>query len=200
MDPRLALVSLEDRPAWSDNQSQSSDDGPRDVNMPPAPSPSPRDNLAMAMSAARFSTGQVSPVSSGLDVAMDSSAPTMINSASSSTTENWSLGPVDRDDNWEHDSDDGLAVPKVEPVEDDLTLGGLTSRPLDVLPSGGHVKPKRPRGRPRKHPVAPAASASKVTKGRSKTGCITCRLVPTDRLSSRLLLNLWCLQETQEEV
>lgn len=35
---------------------------------------------------------------------------------------------------------------------------------------------KRPRGRPRKHPVVqPLPNAAKSTKGRSKTGCITCR-------------------------
>lgn len=36
-------------------------------------------------------------------------------------------------------------------------------------------KTKRPRGRPRKHPLTPAVNANKSTKGRSKTGCITCR-------------------------
>lgn len=33
---------------------------------------------------------------------------------------------------------------------------------------------KRPRGRPRKHPI-PCESENKIAKGRSKTGCITCR-------------------------
>ncbi|KAI9841666.1 MAG: hypothetical protein M1837_000460 [Sclerophora amabilis] len=35
--------------------------------------------------------------------------------------------------------------------------------------------PKRPRGRPRKHPIPSPDAQAKVAKGRSKTGCITCR-------------------------
>lgn len=34
---------------------------------------------------------------------------------------------------------------------------------------------KRPRGRPRKHPLPSPDTQPKVAKGRSKTGCITCR-------------------------
>jgi hypothetical protein len=34
---------------------------------------------------------------------------------------------------------------------------------------------KRPRGRPRKHPLVPNLVTNKITKGRSKTGCLTCR-------------------------
>ncbi|EPS45893.1 hypothetical protein H072_165 [Dactylellina haptotyla CBS 200.50] len=34
---------------------------------------------------------------------------------------------------------------------------------------------KRPRGRPRKNPPNPPEPKTKVTKGRSKTGCLTCR-------------------------
>ncbi|RPA72320.1 hypothetical protein BJ508DRAFT_335173 [Ascobolus immersus RN42] len=45
------------------------------------------------------------------------------------------------------------------------TNGGSTS---------GAVTIKRGRGRPRKHPL-PMQGGTKVTKGRSKTGCITCR-------------------------
>lgn len=71
---------------------------------------------------------------------------------------------------------------KPEPTEDDFSLDGMTdslhentnlASPVDVAPVAD--KAKRPRGRPRKHPLAAIPSANKVGKGRSKTGCITCR-------------------------
>ena len=37
------------------------------------------------------------------------------------------------------------------------------------------TNPKKRRGRPRKNPPSPANSMAKVAKGRSKTGCLTCR-------------------------
>ncbi|KAF4973029.1 hypothetical protein FZEAL_9438 [Fusarium zealandicum] len=107
----------------------------------------------------------------------------MVHSASSSCTDSWSTGyerdDVDMDNNWEQGSDDILTIPKLEPVEDDLNMDDLKAAPLASVPptepTGTDPKPKRPRGRPRKHPLTLAVSASKVTKGRSKTGCITCR-------------------------
>ncbi|KAH7322744.1 fungal-specific transcription factor domain-containing protein [Stachybotrys elegans] len=108
----------------------------------------------------------------------------MVHSASS-CTDSWSSGGAERDDNendaqWEQGSDDILAIPKLEPFEDEFNLDDLqvapltSSAPTDAS-STGPVKQKRPRGRPRKHPLTPIVAASKVTKGRSKTGCITCR-------------------------
>ncbi|KAJ6255933.1 hypothetical protein Dda_9224 [Drechslerella dactyloides] len=41
--------------------------------------------------------------------------------------------------------------------------------------SAAQVPIKRPRGRPRKNPPNPPESKTKATKGRSKTGCLTCR-------------------------
>jgi Fungal Zn(2)-Cys(6) binuclear cluster domain len=99
------------------------------------------------------------------------------------------FSPVDME---EH----GDIMPKVEEVEDDddsgLSSGPTikTSEPLTPVgvgtapsPPAGRVPTaansttgRRPRGRPRKHPVVPASSSvQKTTKGRSKTGCITCR-------------------------
>ncbi|KAJ3520375.1 hypothetical protein NM208_g13733 [Fusarium decemcellulare] len=152
----------------------------QDAMMPQ--SPSPMEPLWLASSTAtQLQPGQISPMSAGLDM---SSAPTMIHSASSSCTDSWSTGYAERDDvemdnNWEQGSDDILTIPKLEPVEDDLNMDDLKAAPLAPAPSsepsGADPKPKRPRGRPRKHPLTPTVGASKVTKGRSKTGCITCR-------------------------
>lgn len=77
-------------------------------------------------------------------------------------------------------------VPKVEEVEEDgvdvvmksvdsastTTTGDTAS----TATSGPVVPAPRKRGRPRKHPLPiPGTQPVKVTKGRSKTGCITCR-------------------------
>lgn len=63
--------------------------------------------------------------------------------------------------------------PKVEELDDD----DLQSvRPSEVgNPAGAPVVVPRKRGRPRKHPLPALTGQVKVTKGRSKTGCITCR-------------------------
>lgn len=151
--------------------------------------------------------GQLSPISTGMDVptgpstddsaccsAQDSmNAPPMSHSASSSIADSWSLvyGETaedvnmtqvmdDHDAHWEHGSDDDLAIPKVEPMEEDVRLEEIKEAPPTPVPSNtspteAQPKMKRPRGRPRKHPLAPAVAASKITKGRSKTGCLTCR-------------------------
>lgn len=161
--------------AWCDSHSMSSED--QDAMMPQ--SPSTMEPLWLNSTAAQMQTGQISPLSAGIDM---SSAPTMIHSAASSV-DSWSTGYGERDDvemdnTWEQGSDDILTIPKLEPVEDDLNMDDLKAAPLaptPVEPSSTDPKPKRPRGRPRKHPLTPAVGASKVTKGRSKTGCITCR-------------------------
>lgn len=68
---------------------------------------------------------------------------------------------------------DELIEPKVESPGDDAALALIEShrRSMEFM---SPVAAKRPRGRPRKHPVVPE-SMNKITKGRSKTGCITCR-------------------------
>ncbi|KAL8303001.1 hypothetical protein RB600_006740 [Gaeumannomyces tritici] len=124
-------------------------------------------------------------------------APAMIHSASSSSScdgDAWSNRFGDSDDhsagesahdgdaNWEQGSDDVLTLPKTEPMDDDdyVCMDDLKEAPLPPIPSSelvtaGIPKVKRPRGRPRKHPLPANCAANKVTKGRSKTGCITCR-------------------------
>ncbi|XP_044717216.1 fungal specific transcription factor domain-containing protein [Hirsutella rhossiliensis] len=156
------------------------------------PSPSPTDPAWKAPSmAASAQTGQLSPVSSGLDLSMDgSSAPTTAHSASSSCTDSWSIGYADQDDgdddaHWDHLDrvpEDARAIPKLEPTDDDVNLSEVKLAPCTAsalrspVSSGSQAKHKRPRGRPRKNSLTtPTVSATKVTKGRSKTGCITCR-------------------------
>ncbi|EFE31932.1 C6 transcription factor, putative [Trichophyton benhamiae CBS 112371] len=72
-------------------------------------------------------------------------------------------------------------VPKIEEIEDEedgtvplsLHHGEPQDGKSDVPPSPTACVPRK-RGRPRKHPP-PVPGQAKVTKGRSKTGCITCR-------------------------
>ncbi|KPM38436.1 hypothetical protein AK830_g8134 [Neonectria ditissima] len=183
MDRPLALMPEEGGLSWSDSRSMSSDEA-HDAMLPH--SPSPMDTAWMVTSSTtQLQAGQLSPISAGMGMAMDtSSAPTMVHSASSSCTDSWSTGYVEREDvemdnNWEQGSDDILTIPKLEPMDDDLRLADLKAAPLAPAPSSeaptAEPKQKRPRGRPRKHPLTPVIGTSKVTKGRSKTGCITCR-------------------------
>ncbi|KAL4879676.1 fungal-specific transcription factor domain-containing protein [Aspergillus karnatakaensis] len=72
-------------------------------------------------------------------------------------------------------------VPKVEELDDNEDLQSI--KPLGVeTPGEPHatstavpVHVPRKRGRPRKHPLPIPGGQVKITKGRSKTGCITCR-------------------------
>jgi hypothetical protein len=123
-----------------------------------------------------------------------SSAITVITSAASScATDPWSCssrGFVEEEDdpnaqdgemNWEQErrqdeDEDMILVPKLEPLEDELDMTNMQEvPPAPSTTSRSHMQAKRPRGRPRKHPVPTPESISKVAKGRSKTGCITCR-------------------------
>ncbi|KAF6805900.1 C6 transcription factor [Colletotrichum sojae] len=178
---------------WSDNNSNSSDDNNMNTDMPlPQSPPSPAAAWMNAAAAPQSHTGQLSPVSTGMDMATvdPSCAPIMVPSASSSScTDSWSTAHADAFDGddadndilWEQGSDDILTVPKLEPLDDDFRLDDVKEAPLNsaestlVPPTTAQPKQKRPRGRPRKHPLAPVVNPSKVTKGRSKTGCITCR-------------------------
>lgn len=84
---------------------------------------------------------------------------------------------------WEVDIGDDLVIPKIEPIEednfclDDLEEAPLNPEPTDNTAVNASAKVKRPRGRPRKLSIVPTAPASsgKIAKGRSKTGCVTCR-------------------------
>ena len=64
------------------------------------------------------------------------------------------------------------AVAKIEEMDDEDNHLLMNAPPLT---SATEIPGKRGRGRPRKHPLPPLKAVQKVTKGRSKTGCITCR-------------------------
>jgi hypothetical protein len=187
MAKSLTLVTDKET-LWAGDRSMSSDDGAWDGMVLPSPSPTEAAWKGASLSGP-VQTGQLSPTSSGLDAGVESSSvPTTAHSASSSCTDSWSIGYVDQDEGdneapwntWEHSQDEVVMVPKLEPNDDDIKLGDVTIAPLTPLqPSVQHhkleTKQKRPRGRPRKHPQPQAVSTNKITKGRSKTGCITCR-------------------------
>jgi hypothetical protein len=74
-------------------------------------------------------------------------------------------------------------VPKIEELEEDSAIDPKIESPREddeganATPSGTATETvtRRPRGRPRKHPISPPNTISKAPKGRSKTSCITCR-------------------------
>lgn len=178
---------------WGNSQNSSSDEGQQ---LWSAPQPqTPMDALWNGTNGiAPMQGGHISPASTGMETIMEepSTAPTTTAHSTTSSTGSWGSGNADPENDeadhdndlrWEQESDDALKVPKLEPVEEDgFNFDDVKAAPPLVSPgiaseSVGNplAKPKRPRGRPRKHPINPIASGSKVTKGRSKTGCITCR-------------------------
>lgn len=119
-----------------------------------------------------------------------SSALTMITSATSPGEDAWG-GFVEEEEgeaeneakeiDWEQE-EERIVVPKLEPI-DDFDMEGVSDA-VDVkedilsetlFANAPATQGKRPRGRPRKHPKPTPESMAKVAKGRSKTGCITCR-------------------------
>lgn len=84
---------------------------------------------------------------------------------------------------WDVDMTDDVIIPKLEPMEDDtfrfddLDETPANPEPTDTTAPNASTKVKRPRGRPRKLSIVPTAPTNpgKIAKGRSKTGCVTCR-------------------------
>lgn len=124
----------------------------------------------------------------------NSSAVTVITSAASSCGDPWSSGGFVEEVEEGHDHNDSadgcwdgehsheqeedqdidiLLTPKLEPLEDEMNLDSVAPRTSSTLPSPSQAK--RPRGRPRKNPVITTEPLHKIAKGRSKTGCVTCR-------------------------
>ena len=108
----------------------------------------------------------------------DTSSPhsTATSSESPRTVERMSFAMTMIESPVEQDMDVVLKIEELEEDELDQT------KPLPSPPEEeelGHnadqTLVKRPRGRPRKHPKEPPSAVSKTLKGRSKTGCITCR-------------------------
>jgi len=190
MDVSLSVGSEDGDMPWSDTHSMDSDDGSVFKH-------SPHWGPLTASAISNLHTGQLSPISTGMDVAgLDTTssissttdAAALGTSASSHTT--WGSGfpdqdtdkDVDHDMNWGEPMDETMAMPKIEPMDDDgFHMEDVNPAPQEAIgdpaKSDGAAAPKvkRPRGRPRKHPHPPVVSTNKVTKGRSKTGCITCR-------------------------
>lgn len=109
-----------------------------------------------------------------------SSAMTTVTSTTSLCTDPWSSGSGfieekgdEADFDWDYEDDNMMLVPKLEPV-DDIDIADLLDIKESIVPETS-VRAKRPRGRPRKHPKPSSEALAKVAKGRSKTGCITCR-------------------------
>ncbi|KAK5625303.1 hypothetical protein RRF57_001019 [Xylaria bambusicola] len=183
--PRALLTNTVGLP-WSERRDLAARE-----SSPIALSTSPR--WADRMPTAQMSTAPLSPISTEQEmpcVVVDPSAavPPALQSATSSDT-TWDSTYQDEeaarsangDMNWEHSPDDVLIVPKLEPMDDDcfrmddVKEEPRESVPISDCPPSAQPKAKRPRGRPRKHPVGTQQVNSKVAKGRSKTGCITCR-------------------------
>lgn len=169
---------------WPKDRAISSDDGVWDGTS--LLSPSPTEFLWKGHTfIGRSPTGMLSPVSSGIDTVMDnSSVPTTAHSTASSCADSWINGYNHLEDggnettwnHWERGRSESITVPKSEPTDDDVKLNDVTAAPVRLnMVQDISRKQKRPRGRPRKNSSATAVSTTKITKGRSKTGCITCR-------------------------
>lgn len=185
MDGPLSLVTSTVGLRWSERRDLATGE-----DSPPIVSTSSR--WANLVPTAQMSTVPLSPISTEqeipcVNVNSGTAAPPALRSAASPDTI-WDTyqddGPVESahiDLNWDHSSDDGSPILKIEPLDDDIfCIDDVQEAPRSSVPrsdrlSSGQPKTKRPRGRPRKHPVANRGPNGKVTKGRSKTGCITCR-------------------------
>ncbi|KAJ2898390.1 Transcriptional regulatory protein moc3 [Zalerion maritima] len=172
---------------WSDTHSSPSDDACGAIMIK---NHSPWMGHPQQSATSHMHTGQLSPISTGMEIpsldlagsasASDASAAFGTSASSVST---W--GNLDQDIHWEPSTDDSLHTLKVEPTDDnEFHMEDVNPIP-DPIPAKSESNPvadqvqgakvKRPRGRPRKHPHPPIINTNKVTKGRSKTGCITCR-------------------------
>ena len=76
---------------------------------------------------------------------------------------------------------DSAIVPKTED-EEETSIEEIKRTDASESPEikvdtqqGAVVDTKKRRGRPRKNPTSPLTAVTKVAKGRSKTGCLTCR-------------------------
>lgn len=117
----------------------------------------------------------------------NSTSLTIITSASSSCGDPWSAsGMIEEDEedgngDWDGEDideekdgergDDSVLLPKIEPIEEEVDMAEVKEATIEESPRTA----KRPRGRPRKYPKPTPESLAKVAKGRSKTGCVTCR-------------------------
>ncbi|KAK4124445.1 hypothetical protein N657DRAFT_572168 [Parathielavia appendiculata] len=220
MDPPLPVVSDDGNLRWSDSRSINSDD----VQSVGLPSPwlgsFTEDSTSVLGSSSTMEyahTGQLSPISNGVDMCApvrratslaspsqsppataDSQSPSTLSLVQSATRalhlpvserappqSHAAVSDGDHRQNWRCGANEGLTAPKSEPLDDDGFCLDDLKEPPSPLAAGplsdrqqgqaGQVIQRRPRGRPRKHPLMPNLSTNKITKGRSKTGCLTCR-------------------------
>lgn len=193
--PRSTPVSMPDYELHWSNTHENTHSTVSDIPLaePVCPSPPPMSTW-MKPSTSVLHTGHLSPVSPGRDSA--SSESSRVNSTSLSHTDTWPVEGVLRDDASTLWTDDGGLAPKLEVDEEFgglLDVPAVETRDFEVEGSGfadgrgelgaetgsrkvGERPPKKkPRGRPRKHPLTPVGGLNKPAKPRSKTGCITCR-------------------------
>jgi hypothetical protein len=201
----MPMISDHGEISWSEDHSSSSpDDRSNNNSNPLTQSPlwaTPRMAATTATGRTHLETGQLSPVSTELEMPAvnANSFRQLVHSATSSSHGSWTSYSEGDDADQEHehehehehdhehdhdvqwDNSDDMLIPKLEPMEeDDFQMGDLSEAPRTTpKPASGNpaqgLKAKRPRGRPRKHPLTPHVATNKVAKGRSKTGCITCR-------------------------
>lgn len=133
--------------------------------------------------AATVAFGPVAPASlrrSSLSSSPLTSASSSASSESPRTTTTFSISVRHVTESTSPPNDD--VTPKVEELDDDDVIDpkveaiGEDDLPFDAeTPRNEPANNKRPRGRPRKHPKVLTNPIQKAPKGRSKTGCITCR-------------------------
>ena len=116
---------------------------------------------------------------SGLEISTSMESPmdhSSTSSISASTLESDVYRSSDEEDELADNDDPADVVLKVEesevPLTEDIKKSNMSETSED---KGSEVLSKRKRGRPRKNVTSPSTTVSKVAKGRSKTGCVTCR-------------------------
>lgn len=103
-----------------------------------------------------------------------------VNTSSSSTTYSFALisspdvdvklnDVIPKIEEVDDDDEEGTDLSNIKPSED--ASGSEAANNADSTPAA----PRKKRGRPRKHPLPVPGGNMKIAKGRSKTGCITCR-------------------------
>jgi hypothetical protein len=97
--------------------------------------------------------------------------------SSSTATTSFRFSILTSSDSMDTNSPEPL-IPKIEELDEEGE-GLLAAKAGDEHPAEGTSMPvvhlPRKRGRPRKHPLPTLGGQVKIAKGRSKTGCITCR-------------------------
>lgn len=178
------MLSLQSHPAFviaspsdlnrndfpSDHQDSHRRDSARSIAEPPTWPDSPAigtDSNSTSSDGERPPHG--SPPGWGVRIYQNPFADSSLASPSSSTTLEYSTVPPSHE-NFPNDD----VVPKIEELDDGEELHRIKPSHVgnDDDATGVPDNVPRKRGRPRKHPLPVPV---KATKGRSKTGCITCR-------------------------